>query len=68
MQTFLPYADFPGSAKVLDRKRLGKQRVECCQILNTLLGEDTNMLFASTVFVSVVNGLIADIMTIACQN
>lgn len=38
MQTFLPYADFPGSAKVLDRKRLGKQRVECCQILNTLLG------------------------------
>lgn len=23
MQTFLPYADFPGSAKVLDRKRFG---------------------------------------------
>ncbi len=33
MQTFLPYPDFCGSALVLDRKRLGKQRVEalrCC--------------------------------------
>lgn len=36
MQTFLPYADFDLSAKALDTKRLGKQRVETYQILNTL--------------------------------
>lgn len=28
MQTFLPYASFKDSAKVLDKKRLGNQRVE----------------------------------------
>lgn len=33
MQTFLPLADFQQSAAVLDNKRLGKQRVECKQIL-----------------------------------
>ena len=38
MQTFLPYASFVKSAKCLDRKRIGKQRVETMQILNTLLG------------------------------
>ena len=37
MQTFLPYADFVDSARVLDRSRLGKQRVECKQILTALL-------------------------------
>lgn len=37
MQTFLPYPDFVASAKCLDRQRLGKQRVEAKQILNTLL-------------------------------
>jgi len=36
MQTFLPYPDFARSAQVLDNKRLGKQRVECLQILKTL--------------------------------
>ena len=36
MQTFLPYPDFYESAKVLDRQRLGKQRVEAWQILLTL--------------------------------
>ena len=36
MQTFLPYEDFMQSARVLDNKRLGKQRVESLQILNTL--------------------------------
>lgn len=36
MQTFLPYADFTRSAQALDNKRLGKQRVEAQQILNTL--------------------------------
>lgn len=36
MQTFLPYPDFAQSARCLDNKRLGKQRVECLQILKTL--------------------------------
>lgn len=39
MQTFLPYADFDQSAKILDSKRLGKQRVEVKQIYRALLGE-----------------------------
>jgi hypothetical protein len=34
MQTFLPYADFAASAAVLDRQRLGKQRVEVLQLLD----------------------------------
>lgn len=38
MQTFIPYADFYESARVLDRQRLGKQRVETLQILNALAG------------------------------
>ncbi len=37
MQTFLPYADYHLSARVLDNKRLGKQRVECKQILIALI-------------------------------
>jgi hypothetical protein len=36
MQTFLPYPDFKASAKVLDYRRLGKQRVEAFQILRAL--------------------------------
>lgn len=36
MQTFLPYADFARSAAVLDRARLGKQRVEVWQLLRAL--------------------------------
>ena len=36
MQTFLPYESFVESAKCLDRMRLGKQRVECKQILLAL--------------------------------
>ena len=36
MQTFLPYSNFEASAKVLDYRRLGKQRVECLQILNVM--------------------------------
>lgn len=39
MQTFLPYLDFKKSAKALDRQRLGKQRVECLQILKSLAGQ-----------------------------
>lgn len=36
MQTFLPYAGFAESARVLDMRRLGKQRVEVLQIVNAL--------------------------------
>lgn len=39
MQTFLPYSDFELSASVLDRMRLGKQRVEGFQLLKTLLDD-----------------------------
>ena len=37
MQTFLPYEDFNASAKCLDSKRLGKQRLECLQLLRANL-------------------------------
>jgi hypothetical protein len=36
MQTFLPYPDFAQSARVLDARRLGKQRVETIQVLRAL--------------------------------
>lgn len=36
MQTFLPYSDFKQSAKCLDYRRLGKQRLEGKQILTCL--------------------------------
>ncbi len=36
MNTFLPYASFVQSARVLDMRRLGKQRVETLQILRAL--------------------------------
>lgn len=38
MQTFLPDQNYIECARVLDYKRLGKQRVECLQILKALLG------------------------------
>lgn len=37
MQTFLPYSDFIKSLKVLDKKRLNKQKVENLQLLNIIL-------------------------------
>jgi hypothetical protein len=36
MQTFLPYSDFGETAKCLDMRRLGKQRVEAYQIIDLL--------------------------------
>ena len=42
MQTFLPYADFIKSAKCLDYKRLGKQRVEAKQLIDLLEGKTDN--------------------------
>ena len=38
MQTFLPSDDFALCAMSLDRQRLGKQRVETLQIMQTLAG------------------------------
>ncbi len=40
VQTFLPYADFERSARVLDTKRLGKQRVETLQVVRALTRPD----------------------------
>lgn len=37
VNTFLPYASFQKSAECLDNRRLGKQRVECDQIIKLLL-------------------------------
>ena len=37
MQTFLPYPNYNRCAEALDNRRLGKQRVECLQILKALL-------------------------------
>ncbi|MFH5821358.1 MSMEG_6728 family protein [Georgenia sp. AZ-5] len=36
MQTFLPFSDFEATARALDTKRLGKQRVEVIQIVRAL--------------------------------
>jgi hypothetical protein len=36
LQTFLPFPDFAASAKALDPRRLGKQRVEALQVLRAL--------------------------------
>lgn len=38
MNTFLPYQSFEASALVLDDQRLGKQRLEARQLLDTLKG------------------------------
>ena len=39
MQTFVPFESFRANAEVLDQRRLGKQRVECYQILRALTGQ-----------------------------
>ena len=41
MQTFLPYSDFVLTARLLDSKRLGKQRVEALQVHNIVSGKRT---------------------------
>jgi len=40
VQTFLPYADFERSARSLDQKQLGKQRVETIQVVRALAWPD----------------------------
>lgn len=42
MQTFLPYSIYNLCVRCLDYRRLGKQRVECIQILKTNLGLTTS--------------------------
>lgn len=37
MNTFLPYPDYKKSAACLDRLRLGKQRVECLQMVKCIV-------------------------------
>lgn len=39
LQTLLPHPNFACSAAVLDRARLGKQRLECSQIIRALMGD-----------------------------
>ena len=39
MQTFLPYPNYIRSVQALDMKRLGKQRLECKQIIDILEGK-----------------------------
>lgn len=38
VNTFLPYSDFERTARTLDQRRLGKQRVEAYQVLRASLG------------------------------
>jgi len=40
MNTFMPYSDFLSSVKCLDNKRLGKQRLECYQMIQLFLDEN----------------------------
>jgi hypothetical protein len=40
MNTFLPFPSFEESVRVLDNKRLGKQRVEAMQLVNVLSNPD----------------------------
>jgi len=42
MQTFLPYSNIVESLKILDNKRLGKQRVEAMQIARIVAGITPN--------------------------
>jgi hypothetical protein len=41
VNTFVPFDDLGLTASILDYRRLGKQRVECKQILAALMGETT---------------------------
>jgi len=41
MQIFIPLANLDKLFQILDRQRLGKQRVECKQVLDIILGRST---------------------------
>lgn len=61
MQTFVPYPNMAMSAHVLDRQRLGKQRVETLQLLNAITGNSKGWVNhpAAVMWRGHVNGLIA---------
>lgn len=61
MQTFVPYDDIYKSIEVLDRQRLGKQRVETFQLLNAIAGKTKGWVHhpAAIMWRENVNGLIA---------
>lgn len=61
MQTFVPYDDIHQSASVLDRQRLGKQRVETLQLLNAIAGKSKGWVNhpAAVMWRDNINGLIA---------
>lgn len=61
MQTFVPYADMAKSALVLDRARLGKQRVETLQLIRCNLDESLGWKKhpAAKMWAQNINGLIA---------
>ena len=40
MQTFVPFSTYEESAKCLDMRRLGKQRVECLTIMRIITDKD----------------------------
>lgn len=42
MQTWLPHPNFRETAKLLDRQRLGKQRIEGWMLLRILSGDDSD--------------------------
>jgi len=64
MQTFLPYESFRESAKVLDWRRLGKQRVEGMQIINAIEGKTNIECF--NVWVNELKRIIIYIITQEC--
>jgi len=45
VQSFLPYSSYEESAKVLDYRRLGKQRVEAYQLIRVLSGQSKGWLY-----------------------
>jgi hypothetical protein len=54
LQTFVPENTFEHSVRVLDRQRLGKQRVETLQIMKALAGLIIRMLLLMSGFVVVI--------------
>lgn len=42
MQTFLPYPDFAESLRILDFRRLGKQRLKAMQLLRAISADGSS--------------------------
>ena len=56
VNTFIPYGNFKKCAKILDNKRLGKQRVEAKQIINILTNTTDKMGWRNHVIVKMWTG------------